>query len=610
MKSLGTLWAVLADELGKRCAVSTTLDINTVKRRSKSEGASFLTITLPKLGSDLDRSLADGQIAPTAFAGFRRRGGLPLFLGGFLEQIFDHSTGVLLDNPSLDCILAVRQLCRLAAKVELECADRRIRAAYQGYVQTEDDLRVAQSNWTESDLRPLARVFELLFHRVLVDAERLIKDGQLEPKHGPGATADRLVGNEKFDMTYWTWRLESVFSSADYLAPNHRFAGWVDARLEIVDPEHELPVRVIHVPKTLKTPRIIAIEPTAMQYMQQALMAVLVDGVDQDEILRNFITFRDQTPNQCLAGIGSVTGDLATLDLSEASDRVSNQLVKRLLCRYGLLSKAVQATRSLRAEVPGHGVIPLVKFASMGSGLTFPIETMVFLAVVLTGVERDLEHQLEGIDVIRLMSQVHVFGDDIIVPAQHADSVVSALELYGFKVNHSKSFWTGKFRESCGKDYFQGHDVSVVKLRKELPTRRADVENIVSAVSFRNQLADAGLFETARWIDRRISQLLPLYPVGDPRCGALVRTPLPGDMVEFEAMHKDLHTPVVKAYVVVPKKREIPLDGVGALHKTLSKRGAEPFEDRDHLSYSGRPLAVSIKPRWINPVYAGSSAMS
>lgn len=54
---------------------------------------------------------------------------------------------------------------------------------------------------------------------------------------------------------------------------------------------------------------------------------------------------------------------------------------------------------------------------------------------------------------------VSVFGDDIICPTDCAKSVTAALVFFGFKLNEEKSFVSGKFRESCGGDYFKGLDM-------------------------------------------------------------------------------------------------------------------------------------------------------
>jgi len=212
---------------------------------------------------------------------------------------------------------------------------------------------------------------------------------------------------------------------------------------------------------------------------------------------------RDQTPNQRLAREGSLTGALATLDLSEASDRVSNQLVRTMLEDYPHLHWAVDASRSRKADVPGHGVIRLAKFASMGSALCFPFEAMVFLTLIFLGIERESSTLLTRRKLERYVGKVRVYGDDIICPVDSVDSVVSVLTLFGAKVNTGKSFWTGRFRESCGKEYYAGEDISIVRVRREFPTSPKDAARVMSIISLRNQFYKTGLWATVNcWMKR------------------------------------------------------------------------------------------------------------
>jgi hypothetical protein len=81
-----------------------------------------------------------------------------------------------------------------------------------------------------------------------------------------------------------------------------------------------------------------------------------------------------------------------------------------------------------------------------------------------------------------------VYGDDIIVPIEHAHRVISDLESVGLKVNESKSFLSGKFRESCGFDGYDGWDVSPTYMRRRLPRNRSEVAEVTSLTSFRNQI--------------------------------------------------------------------------------------------------------------------------
>jgi hypothetical protein len=370
--------------------------------------------------------------------------------------------------------------------------------------------------------------------------------------------------------------------------------------VDILEPGSEMPVRVISVPKTLKTPRIIAVEPTAMQYSQQAIAEVLVgylEGVDNP--LRSLVGFRDQGVNRLMAQKGSLTGTLATLDLSEASDRVSNQLVRALVADFPNVGEGLDATRSRKADVPGFGVIRLAKYASMGSALCFPVEAMVFCTIVFMGIEQALSRRVTRNDVVSFLGQVRVYGDDIIVPADYAASVIRSLEDFGLRVNADKSFWTGRFRESCGKEYFAGDDVSIVRCRSIPPTSRKDAPELISWVSMRNQFYSSGYWRVARAIDEFLGQIMPL-PLVAESSSVLGRKSFLG--YETQKYSKFTHAPLVKGLVV---NAEIPRDeslmDFGALMKYFLKRGVDPFQDREHLERSGRPRSVGTKPRWASP---------
>lgn len=415
------------------------------------------------------------------------------------------------------------------------------------------------------------------------------------PKHGPGATAERISGNQKYNQYEWTERLETYFPFGEF-AFNSWTSYLADPRVTYLDPGAERPVRVITVPKTLKAPRIIAIEPVCMQYTQQALLEIIEESVESHDTMRQIAGWKDQSLNQKLALQGSRDGSLATLDLSEASDRVSSLHVEALLSRFPHLKSAVFACRSTRADVLGHGIIPLTKFASMGSALCFPMEAMVFTTLVFMGIQKDLERPLTRRDIKSLSSQVRVYGDDIIVPVEFTSSVVHYLELFGLKVNSNKSFWTGLFRESCGKEYFSGHDVTTVKVRKLLPSQRKHASELISAVSLRNQFFLKGYEKVVETLDTHIERLIP-FPYGDQESSGLVRyTDAP---LKAERMCKNLHRPLIKAMVVHETLPIDNLEGYGALMKFFLKRGVTPFQQKDHLRRAGRPVSVDIKTRWI-----------
>jgi len=596
MKSLIKLWQQVSLDVGLMCHVSTTRDFKTVAGRFEHEGVSFLTITLTDFGKGLEKALDRGSVDHDLFPGFRFRGGLPQFLGGFLDLVFDRKSGRLLDEPNETAIYAVRQLTLMFGKILIECSPARSKAALVKFVECEQDVRSSDRTITPGLLDRFSVMSLKLFGDVLAAVDREVYDGTLTPKHGPGKTADKLSGNRKFDQVEWPRRLDSVFPFGDYCLPNWRFNYLLDS-VSILEPGHERPVKVTLVPKSLKTPRIIAIEPTCMQYMQQALMMAIVPALEGDSLVSSMIGFTDQVPNQHMAREGSRTGGLATIDLSEASDRVSNQHVRVLLKHFPHLFEAVDASRSRKADVPGFGVMRLAKFASMGSALCFPIEAMVFLTIVMMAIEHEHGRRFTRADISRFRGRVRVYGDDIIVPTEYMRAVVDHLEAFGLKVNLSKSFGTGRFRESCGKEYYNGTDVSITKVRSLFPVRQLDATEVIATVSLRNRLFEAGLTGAARWMDPGINHLLGgWYPAVTSDSPILGR--IENGAYECLRMDPDTQVPQVKGFCVSPKLPASMASGEGSLLKWFLKRGDEPFADRDHLVRSGRPDAVTLKLRW------------
>lgn len=296
----------------------------------------------------------------------------------------------------------------------------------------------------------------------------------------------------------------------------------------------------------------------------------------------------------------SVFQNLATLDLSEASDRVSNLHVMALFSRYPHLMVAIQDCRSTKADVPGHGVVHLAKFASMGSALTFPMEAMVFLTVVFLGIKDELNRPLTVKDIHSFIDRVRIYGDDIIIPVEYVQSVMNRLSLYGYKVNDRKSFWNGKFRESCGKEYYDGADVSIVRLNHLIPSSRRNAQEVASLVAFRNNLFEVGFRETVKELDGLIAKVLPRFPLIRPTSPVLGRVSDHPSLYDVDRINHRTHSPQVRGYVVSSESPISPISGKGALLKYFLNAGDEPLSE-GHLERYGRPAVVDIKLRWCPP---------
>jgi len=629
MKSLLTLFGEAACDMSALCSVDTARDVEYVTRRYENEGLPFLAVRLATFGKDFQKSLDQGFVAADSFLSFKRRAGLPELFKGFLQHVFDPN-GVILPSPNHLCIIAVRQLTLMFEKVRIDYDRQVVDAAMEGYMASERNVkeldRKIQSGLLDPQLALFEQVANILWADTLQSVEEDVLNGHLVPRHGPGSTAEKLLGNEKWTQTEWPVRLDEWFPHQEYLVPSLRYWREATEYAAFLAPEQERPVRVITVPKTVGKARIIAMEPAAMQYCQQAVFDSLTKNYRRS-IGSFFYSHDDQIPNQLLAEEGSVTGKLATLDLSAASDSLSNQLVLRFLGRYPALSSAVQACRSKRADVPGHGVIRLSKFASMGSALCFPLETMVFVTLAVMGslVDRNGMNEFTRVrrsEILDLVGQVRTFGDDIIVPTSKTQSVIDWLETFGFTVNQDKSFWTGKFRESCGKDYYDGTDVSVVRVRADLPASRSCTSEILATVSLRNRLYLAGMWHSAMSLDPLLEKLLrgryPNVGLFSSVLGRISFSPRyfsEAPRYDVERVNTSLQCEEVNGWVVKPILPSCKIEGLPALMKCIIDGNYLSNDlafhkwdwldgirrDPSHLDQDGRPLKIELRLRWRQP---------
>lgn len=215
--------------------------------------------------------------------------------------------------------------------------------------------------------------------------------------------------------------------------------------------------RFTTVPKTALTDRGICVGPSLNVTYQLSVGKVIRSrlatyGID--------LTY-GQTIHQRLAKRASLTLELATIDLSSASDTVASKLVELILPNNWF--ELLDGLRCKYTRINGEWR-KLQKFSAMGNGYTFELETLVFYSLALTVAEL-CNHPIRDLKV---------FGDDIICDSELAEKLVTALRFFGFNINHRKTFIDSTpFRESCGGDYYRGHNVRPYYLEK-LPSEPID----------------------------------------------------------------------------------------------------------------------------------------
>lgn len=249
--------------------------------------------------------------------------------------------------------------------------------------------------------------------------------------------------------------------------------------------------RLTTVPKTWEIRRTICVEPS----LNMSYQLMIGDGILDILRYRFGIDLADQpTWNRMLARIGSETDEFGTIDLASASDSISSDMVSWCLRDNGCqeLYSWLQFARCPSTNVNGSEV-QLHMLSSMGNGFTFPLQTALFVCVV-EAVYRLLEltPRFRSQQVLRdgrwidLEANAGVFGDDIVVRREAYDLVCRLLHLLGFTVNGNKSFNEGYFRESCGHDYFRGHNVRGIYLKSLLtPQSRITAVNQLTRWSVR-----------------------------------------------------------------------------------------------------------------------------
>jgi len=487
MKRPTMLYQAMLRQLSIDLDVSTERDFEEIRSRIEHEGLSFLTITLPVLSDSLESGLETGCFTlPKGFKAHRRRGTLPALLQDLFKRVFDLD-GKLLDRVCADSIYWIRQICRFFKKPKIPCSPRREAAAIGRFLSVEVDLREQRHNLARQDII-LDEVSRVLWTAVFptVDTHDLVC------AHGPGVTADRLLSNERREIKQWYDRFEDSFPVALHAFPNYGIAqralnpipdsfgtgvGFGSSTsvqgISTVSILEETPVRVVFVPKTLAAPRVIAIEPSCMQYVQQGLSRWMTARLEEHRLTRNSVRFSDQFHNRERAYQASIDLKHATLDLSDASDRVHLELVNRIFKSSPIL-QFLQDARSLHATLPNDQNIVLEKYASMGSALCFPVEASVFYTLILAAIHNHYGIRPTYATITRFSRDISVFGDDLIVRTELVDVVTEYLESYALRVNHRKSFSKSAFRESCGADFYEGHRVLPVYARQEAPARASD----------------------------------------------------------------------------------------------------------------------------------------
>lgn len=551
MKSLGGfvsgLYAAMLNDIAVEYPTIQQQLVRDYKRVSSAidqHGLQFALITMPEYRKHFDLCLDAGRLTASHmlhFGAYRSRGPIPRLFKGLVLRVFDDQ-GFLRSDPDTRAVFWLRQLLGAVRKLKLDCPDSSVWEQTNEFFRTDASIRSPTTSWDdpddshfdfrslalrdfvpkretsadlfEDDVRSQAIVSPELAETIQLVADILVADiGRFNPsewraRHGPGAVSDHK-GAYKYDFPCWPEKLSHVFPYDLYGVPSHTALEDLMGSSQY-DPafESESPARLLAVPKTMKGPRLIASEPVTHQWCQQIVRDFLMTRT-RSTLAGRFVNFRRQDLSQEMVRKASLSGSLATVDLSEASDRISCFLVERIFRSTPSVISAFKAvrtrwiTQSLDRKSPS--ACKLRKFSTMGSALTFPVQSLVFAAIAIGCALHTRGEAPTRRSIRALEGKVRVFGDDIIVPVDALGLLGNTLAAFGLKVNAKKTFGTGKFRESCGEDAFMGVSVTTVNVN-EFP-RKSAPGSVASSVDVHNNLLSKGLVNTAKYVRRTVTSI-------------------------------------------------------------------------------------------------------
>lgn len=482
-------------------------DVRIIQRRLHNEGPAFLTKTLPVLEKVLLMSLEQGgvnkyyiyQSCPRATA-FRWKGNFPELFSGLFQKIF-HQDGFLKEESDIDvfAIYQIRQVCSYFYKIAVEYDANQLQEAEDRFVEVDKEVGDSFDFAVADSLR---KCVETNYKELLTDS---LSD--VLHKFGPSPTSgtfsqkadprkitdvypwyiwkDYIIPPHDLDRSYFfAYASRNMFNSSVYehdwklgqfakrrpgpvvdlntlsyaeQTAKYSFCDKPDYVVPTVGLEMERVSELLFVPKDSRGPRTIVREPANTLPLQMTFFNYLSSYIERKSGYR--VNFRKQETNQRLAKENSITRQFSTLDLKEASDRVSSRLVSVLFQNCPAL-RGLLKFRTPTCSLPSGKTIQLNKLAGMGSGYTFA--SMAFIIhVVSAQAISDFRH----ISYRQATQLAYVYGDDIIVPTDCVTVVIRALASVGFRINPDKCFKYSHFRESCGADYFYGNRVVPLRLK-------------------------------------------------------------------------------------------------------------------------------------------------
>lgn len=206
--------------------------------------------------------------------------------------------------------------------------------------------------------------------------------------------------------------------------------------------------RVSTVPKNNEVDRVIIVEPLCNMVCQRCIALNLIKHANKSDHFHINLTDGQELHKMMISDYQN-----ATIDFANASNSVYTSVIKWLWPK-SVVNKLLDA----RSEhvVVDDDYVPLTMLSAMGNGFTFEVMTLTLLAIARI-----------------LDSGAMVYGDDVIIDCDVADTFIESCTQIGFNTNPTKTFLSGSFRESCGG--FISHGEYLKSFDFEYPTTWFDL---------------------------------------------------------------------------------------------------------------------------------------
>lgn len=516
-----------------------TRDRDSLSRRIINEGLTFVVRVLPELISGLLDLLEYGEARFPQFK-LQRGRNYPQFCRRMFSIVLNECNSYNTEDQAA-AFDFLYNLSTAFKKLRGSPDENSHQQHYDDFVRV--DAEIGAINFDAPELQSILDSISTQWSSFA--GELNLDDPACVPRPGPGATVGQTPKHARYAPSVLFKQLDSVFPYEEWFYPHpwdvvEQSRKFLQLKSTAVAQPHS---EYLIVPKTFFKWRGICKEANEVQFIQQALRRMLYAAIE--EYIPHGIPIRDQSVHRTLALDASVSRNKATIDESEASDRIARYLVTRMTSTTPELQAALLACSTRLVKPPKWAsqtnMLETHKFAPMGSAVCFPIMSLLhyFLVraiILIYWPDRSMKTLQD------LCSQVSVYGDDIVLPSAVVPLVYEWLPKFGMKINRTKSYVHSHFRESCGMHAYKGVNVTPVyiKYTNFSSTDASPTKRLASLFVNESQLSQKGFVNTAAFLKGYIRKHWGSFPTvaeGIPVVG-YIRPPFSKELTDFSVLPK------------------------------------------------------------------------